>query len=316
MPSATQVDIPVGTLPVLDLAEFLAGVPGARERSGAQLRAALEEIGFFQIVNHGIDWALVDDVYAQAARYHALPLEAKLSQRMTSKLMGYSPLSDEQNEGHKPALNAAYFIGRPSSARNQWPGEDVLAGFRDACSRYYDAIDALGVRLLELYAVGLGLEPDYFKAFFQPSLATLRLSHYPPIPAEDGQWGIDPHTDAGFMTLLPSNPMAGLQVRRPDGTWFDAVQEPCSFVVNSGDMLRRWSNDRLRSTLHRAVNTSDVDRYAVPFFFDPRVDTVIACLPTCTSADDPPRYEPINYRDYLVAFMRRSYRGARDEPIR
>lgn len=303
------------TLPIIDLGPFLTGAPGARAEAGAQLRRALEEVGFFQIVNHGIDWAQVEDIYQQAARYHALPLEAKLPQRMTSKLMGYSPLSDEQYAGAKAALNTAFFMARPTSSRNQWPDEATLPGFRAACSAYYERVEALGQRLLELYAVGLGLAADHFQSFFAPSLATLRMSHYPPIPAEDGQWGIDPHTDAGFMTLLPSNPVAGLWIRRPDGTWFEPPQEPHSFVVNSGDMLRRWSNDRLLSTMHRVRNVSTTDRYAIPFFFDPRVDAVIECLPTCADEDHPVRYPPITYRDYLIPFMQRSYRGARDEPM-
>jgi isopenicillin N synthase-like dioxygenase len=111
------------------------------------------------------------------------------------------------------------------------------------------------------------------------------------------------------MTLLPSNPVSGLMIRRGDGTWFEVDQEPRSFIVNSGDMLRRWSNDTFLSTVHRVRNTSKTDRYAIPFFFDPRVDTVIECLPSCLDPGGEPRYEPVVYRDYLRAFMGRSYAG-------
>ncbi len=113
------------------------------------------------------------------------------------------------------------------------------------------------------------------------------------------------------MTLLPANPVAGLQIRPAGGDWFEPAQEPESFVVNSGDMLRRWTNDRFLSTPHRVRNTSGRDRYAIPFFYDPRVDTVIECLPTCREPGRPPRHEPIVYRDYLKAFMGRSYAAVR-----
>ena len=170
--------------------------------------------------------------------------------------------------------------------------------------------------LLPLYAAALDLPLEYFQAFFRPSLATVRISHYPPIAAEANQWGIDPHTDAGFMTLLPSNPVPGLWIRpdRPAAEWFEPVQEPESFVVNSGDMLRRWTNDRFLSTLHRVLNVSGRDRYALPYFYDPRVDTVISCLPTCTDEANPPRHASIVYGDYLKAFMGRSYTQVR-EPV-
>ena len=153
-------------------------------------------------------------------------------------------------------------------------------------------MDQLGHELLPLYAVALGMPADWFGQWFDPSLATLRMTHYPPLAAADDQWGIDPHSDAGFMTMLPSNPVGGLMIRRPDGTWFEAVQEPRSFIVNSGDMLRRWSNDTFLSTVHRVRNSSGTDRYAIPYFFDPRVDTVIECLPSCRAEGAEPATRP------------------------
>lgn len=296
----------VSTIPVIDLAGFLAGQVGARDQAASELRAALEQVGFFQVVNHGVDWAKVEGIYRLAARYHALPTEAKAPHQMSATKMGYSPLQG-QVRGAKPSLNAAYFLARPDSSRNQWPAEGDLPGFRATASDYYGTMDRLGARLLELYSLAAGMPAEYFGRFFQPSLATLRLSHYPALHAEVDQWGIDPHTDAGFMTMLPANPVAGLWIRPAGGEWFEPRQEPQSFVVNSGDMLRRWTNEQFRSTTHRVLNQSGTDRYAIPFFYDPRVDTVIECLPSCTDTNHPPKYGPITYRDYLVPFMQRSY---------
>jgi isopenicillin N synthase-like dioxygenase len=299
-------------LPTLDLSGLRAGVAGEADRLAAQLRDALEQVGFFAVVGHGIRWDQVTDIYHQAARYHALPLAQKLAHPLGPKIMGYNPMGGERHSSRPSALNAAFFMARPGSSRNQWPDEALLPGFRAACAEYYEAMDRLcHDRLLPLYARALELPDDWFQARFDPSLATLRLSHYPALPAEDDQWGIDAHSDAGFMTLLPANPVAGLWIRPPDSNWFQPDQPQESFVVNSGDMLRRWTNERFLSTVHRVRNDTTRDRYGIPFFYDPRVDTVIECLPSCRSADDPPKHEPITYRDYLTTFMGRSYAAVR-----
>lgn len=303
------------SLPVIDLASLRAGESGSHEATAAQLRAALSEVGFFSIVGHGVPWDQVLDIYDQAARYHALPDEVKRAGLMSQRAMGYSPLGSAQKGDRPPALNAAFFMARPGSNRNQLPSNEVLPGFATAVTAYYRAMDELGHVMLDLYALAAGMPVDYFHQFFDPALATLRLTHYPALMAGQDQWGIDPHSDAGFMTMLPTNPVAGLWIRPDGGEWFAVEQEPESFVVNSGDMLRRWSNDRFLSTVHRALNESSTDRYAIPFFFDPRPDTVIAALPSLVDDEYPQRHDPLVYRDYLTAFMSEGYAPVRGEAV-
>lgn len=304
-------------LPVIDIAATRDAVTAAALDSTAmasaatEVRDALVDVGFFSIVGHGIPWSQVEDIYHQASRYHGLPDEVKADHTMSATKMGYNPLGAAQRGDLPPALNAAFFFARPGSKRNQLPAEDELPGFGSAVTAYYEAMSEVGQVMLRLYALAAGMPADHFLPFFDPALATLRLTHYPALAAESGQWGIDPHSDAGFMTMLPSNPVAGLAIQAPDGTWFDVEQEPRSFVVNAGDMLRRWSNDRFRSTRHRALNASGRDRYAIPYFFDPRADTVIDVLPSCVDERHPSRYEPLVYRDYLSAFMRDGYAPVR-----
>lgn len=305
------------SLPLIDIAPARAAVsagspyPAALQSVAIQVRTALVEVGFFSIIGHGIPWAQVEDIYEQAARYHRLADSVKAAQTMSATKMGYNPLGSAQRGDLPPALNAAFFFARPGSKRNQLPAESELPGFRSALSSYYEAMDGVGQVMLRLYALAAGMPADHFLPFFDPALATLRLTHYPPLDAADGQWGIDPHSDAGFMTMLPSNPVSGLALQAPDGTWFEVEQEPRSFVVNAGDMLRRWSNDRFLSTRHRALNASGRDRYAIPYFFDPRADTVIDVLRSCVDRDNPVRHEPLVYRDYLSAFMRDGYAPVR-----
>ena len=298
-------------IPVIDLSDYRAGVHGAREAAAGELRTALCDVGFFSIVGHGLAWNQITEIYDWAARYHALADEAKLRPgTLSAATMGYSPMQGEQISGRKPSLNAAFFMARPGSARNRWP---ELDGFEAACSAYYRLLEGFCRDwLLPLYAVAVELNPHWFQQFFKPALATLRLTHYPPAPVAADQWGIDPHADAGFMTMLPANRVGGLHIKLASGDWFEAGQEPESFIVNAGDTLHRWTNGRFRSTVHRVVNTSGIDRYAIPFFYDPRVDTVIEPLPSCCSASNPAQWATTTYRELLTTFMGRAYQTVRD----
>ncbi|MEQ9640754.1 MAG: 2-oxoglutarate and iron-dependent oxygenase domain-containing protein [Alphaproteobacteria bacterium] len=310
--------------PVLDLAGYLSGAAGERERLASELHRALTTVGFFFIVGHGISQAQIDAVFAQAARFHALPTAAKDRLKFNKHNIGYVALGAGRSRSSaiakvaKPNLNAAFFMKRerapddpdvvndvPMRGLNQWP--DGLPGFRETLIGYFDAMEALARRLLPLYAGALGLPAPWFDPHFADAQITLRLSHYPSTDYVDEQYGLAPHTDAGFMTLLANNDVPGLSVR-PDGRdWMAVPDLPGAFLVNSGDILRRWSNDRLLSTAHRVRNEAGRARYAIPFFYDPRTDVTIECLPTCCGTEDPPRHAPIVYGDYLGAFMARNY---------
>ena len=136
----------------------------------------------------------------------------------------------------------------------------------------------------------------------------LRMSRYPVIDgADDTIASLVPHTDSGFMTLLPPNKVQGLSILLPDGRWMEAPGLEDAFVVNGGDILHRWTNERFLSTPHRVRNVSGQLRYAIPFFFDPNHDTLIECLPCCQSADDRPKYPPITLGDYALWFSAQRY---------
>ena len=321
------------TIPVLDLGPFLAGAPGAHATTAAALRDALEHVGFFFIVNHGVPWPLVQEIFAEARRFHALPLEEKLPLKMSKHNTGYVAVGGGVSNAsriataRKPNLNAAFFMKRdrppdhpdvindvPLRGLNQWPAE--LPGFRAKLREYFATMEAFCTRVLPLYARALELPHDFFAEPFREAQITLRLSHYPRVPAEDEQFGLSPHTDAGFMTLLPDNDVPGLEIRPAGWDWVPAPSLPGSFLVNSGDILRRWTNDRFLSTEHRVLPSTTRDRYAIPFFFDPRTDVVVECLPTCHEPGNPPKYPPTPYGEYLVWFMQRNYHGAPAEAPR
>ena len=314
-------------IPVLDLGPYLAGRPGARETTAAELRAALEGVGFFIVVNHGVPRDLIVRTFAEARRFHAQPSETKLALRMNEHNNGYMAMgryavwTSDVNANDKPDLNEAFFVkrerapddplrrsGRRFVGPNLWP--DRLPGFRETVLAYTAAVDALGRRLVPLCAVALDLAPDYFDAAFAESQFSFRLSHYPPVQAEPNQFGIAPHTDANFLTFLAQTEVPGLQLRLPSGDWLDVPYVPDSYAVNAGDMMYRWTNGRFKSTPHRALPPVGRPRYAIPFFLGPHIDTLIECLPTCRTADTPPRFPAISYEQYLLWWYDANYNPA------
>ena len=299
-------------IPVLDLQPLTDGSDSAVEQLGEELRAALTDVGFFFVVNHGVDWRQVEDIYAEARRLHASPAEDLATIKMDGEHGGYLGLgggtsyaSEIAGEIRTPNLNAAYFVHRGGyRLGNQWP---LLEGFQKTIDDYMDAVTALCDRLLPVLARSLDLPTDTFQPHFDDPSCTLRMSHYPVLDYGEHDWGLAPHTDSSIMTLLPANDVPGLEIRPAGHDWIVPPALPQSFLINSGDMLKRWTNNRFRSTAHRARNNSDVDRYAIPFFYGARDDALIEALPTCVDDEHPVLHEPITYGDYQRWFLNRNY---------
>jgi isopenicillin N synthase-like dioxygenase len=174
---------------------------------------------------------------------------------------------------------------------------------------YFDALYDLSKRLTRGLALSLGLPEGHFDAFCDDAMGTLRLLHYPPQPPQalPEQKGCGAHTDFGCLTLLWQDGNGGLQVQDGNGGWIHVPPLPGTFVVNLGDLIARWTNDRYRSTLHRVVNASGRERYSMPFFFTGRPDYVVSCLPGCSAPGDAPAYPPITVAGHLEACYRRTY---------
>jgi isopenicillin N synthase-like dioxygenase len=312
-------------IPVIDLGPYLASEPGALDRAATELRVALTEIGFYAIVNHGVPADLVRGVYEQVARFHAQPLDRKLAIKLDKHNVGYLPMKGDTLRTSvvaavtKPNVSEAFFVardlapshpdvvsGRRFRSANQWPAG--LPGFRETVTAYCDAMERLVQKLVPLYARALALPAEYFDAPFRDFQYKLRATHYPPQdePAED-EFGIAPHTDTSFLTLLAPNEVPGLSIRTQVGSWIDAPSIPGAFMVNGGQLLLRWTNDRFLATAHRAVNRSGGERYALAFFCDANIDWPIAAVPTCVGPDNPPKYETTYYTDYMIRYQQQSY---------
>jgi isopenicillin N synthase-like dioxygenase len=304
-------------IPTLDIAPHLEGTPGGREKVAAHLREISETVGFFYLKGHGIPQNIIDSVFREARRFHALPEDLK---RQCPRISNFSLNSGYQaSVEHKPGANvniisdakpnlySSFMVNReggsggPSMTEEQrrvdvnvWPKD--LPGFKEVVMDYHGRIENLARQFLPLWATGLELPLDYFDKYFTTPHVSLALSHYPP-QKEIGQrqYGIAPHTDNSLMTFLAQANVPGLAVRMPSGHWRLVDIVPGTLLVNTGNIMVRWTNNEYLSTKHRVINTSQVDRYSIPTFFGPSADALIECLPTCQNAERPPLYEPITY---------------------
>jgi isopenicillin N synthase-like dioxygenase len=313
-------------IPVIDYGAYFAGLPGALESVAAKVAHACENVGFFYALNHGVGDEVIERAFAASRRFHALPLEQKLALKLNDNNIGYLPINasvqgaSTVHKATKPNQNESFFVShdrgpdhpdviarKPLRGRNQWPSG--LPGLPADMMAYFDALRAMCDRMLPPFAVALGLPPDYFSPFFaNEAHANLRFLHYPPREAaEDDTFGQAPHSDNSFMTALARTDVPGLAVRLPSGEWFAPPIIPGTFLINLGNIMRRWSNDRFLSTPHGVLNESGTDRYSIAYFHSPNPDSVIGCVPTCVSDDNPPRYPPVLYRDLVLDFYRANY---------
>jgi len=307
---------PEGRIPVLDIAPYLAGTAGARQALAAAFARSWEDTGFMVLAGHGIDPALPAACFEAAARFFALPEEAKLALKIGEVNIGFLPTgaqvirTSKIAEVKKPNLNESFYIirdyppdhpailqKRPFVEPNKWP--QGLPDFRVATVAYFTAMEGLARRLLPSVATALGMSPDYLDHDFRDPTCTLRLIRYQPQPpGEDDRFGFAPHIDTNLLTFLAQSALPGLEVRTREGEWLRPPAIPGTFVINTAEMLGRYSNDRFAPTPHRVVNANGEMRYAIPFFFGPDNDAMIRPVPSCVSAANPSRYEPLLYEDH------------------
>lgn len=291
-----------------------------------QVRAACLGSGFFYLSGHGIDGDLLDGVFAANRAFHGRPLEEKLQIKLNRWHRGYQAFATStlvSSARFAPATAAnqleSFFLRHEVSpddpgyqvgelmGPNQWPDDTE---FRDIVSRYDAATRELGLRLLPVFSLAVGEHGDFFQQFFHAPSTALRLIHYPPTPERrgDGVFGIHPHTDYGFITILAQDETGGLEIQTIDGTWMPAPPIPGALIVNIGDILARWTNEAFNSTPHRVINPSTRHgRYSVGMFFDPDVDADIRCLDQFTGQGRPAKYPPIRYGDYFLERLNNNY---------
>ena len=319
--------IATSTLPIVDVTGLSSSDPEKRRAVGQALRQACLDKGFFYCAGHGIPAGLIDAVFAETRAFFDLPLETKelVAKEKSFCNRGYETLGGQTLQaGAKPDLKEGYYIGlelpeddprvvarKFNHGPNQWPAD--LPGFRPAMRAYHAAMLDLAERLMRGLALSLDLEENHFDGFVRDPLAILRLLHYPPHPPQAGsdELGAGAHTDFGGVTLLLQDEVGGLQVfDNASQGWIAAQPIPGTFVINLGDMIARWTNDRYRSTLHRVINASGRERYSIPFFFTGNPDFEVSCIPTCLAPGESPLYPPITVEQHLQSMYSKTYVAA------
>lgn len=319
---------------MIDLTGFHDGDPAARDAVVAAVDDAASTVGFMQIVGHGIPAETEQGLIDAVDGFFTRPMPEKLGCRpaSTATNRGYSPPRSERLSHslgvYSPAdLFEAFNIGVDAAdlpgldlpadmyAPNIWPARP--AGFAVGVTAWFTAAGRLAETMTQVFALALGLPTAYFQPFQDHSLDVLRMNNYlvpDDVVLAEGQIGMGAHTDYGIVTILWADAVPGLQILAADGRWHDVVPAPGALLVNLGDLLARWTNDRWISTMHRVVPPRDIGgrlvrRRSAAYFHDGNVDAVIACIPGCATAENPPRYAPVTVAEHLTAKLAGSRGG-------
>jgi len=316
-------------IPLIDLAPWFTGDEAARKAIAEEVDRHLQALGFLVVINHGIDQSVFDDARNAIREFKALPLDVKEKYRQTGEgYRGWVGVGEESNAGAygvdaPPDLKETYAVGTPVVpdelraraprwfAPNIYPDAEVPS-FRPATNRFIDEARNLVDELLDLLSLALGMPQDTMRSFCTtPSLSASFNWYLPrtalqaaPLP---GQYRIGPHTDYGTLTILDRQPGSGGLEVLADGEWITAPWVEGGLTVNTGLLMGRWSNDRWSPNVHRVApppeDDPDEELISLVLFHDPDFDAIIAPLEGCCSADNPPRYEPVDAGEHLARMM-------------
>ena len=275
----------------------------------AAIDAACRDHGFFLLTGHGID-EVIEGTWDWTRRFFDADRSVRTAVLRTEEnpLGYYDRELTKRRRDHKEVFDLIDPTIPALDARNRWP--DTLRGFRDAMVRHFDACSDLAVRTLSLVHDALGLAADErASSACDRHTSTVRLNHYTvgdPVPADErggladlGPTALGYHTDPGVLTLLLQDDTGGLQAETADGTWIDVPPRPGTVVVNLGDCMQAWSNDRYRAAVHRVLPMTANRRFSIPYFSNPHRDAVIEPIPALSAAG--PRYRPFPWREFMAA---------------
>ncbi|KAG6086966.1 hypothetical protein E4U31_002028 [Claviceps sp. LM219 group G6] len=323
-------------IPLIDFSKFLNRGPHERQFTAQEILHGFQTAGFIYLKNHPIPTHVIQRIFARSASFFALDDETKLRLQWTtpeanrgysspgrekvSQLVDVSEVSKIRSAA--PDLKESLEIGRDTRPEfpNQWPDEEdnvSLRGFRKDMVDFFRTCQALHVDVMRAIALGMGLEEDFFDQFINASDNNLRLLHYPGVKAEvfklnPGQTRAGEHSDYGSITLLFQDRQGGLQVKSPTGDFVDATPIDGTIVVNAGDLLSRWSNDTIRSTIHRVVEPPRQDdehpaRYSIAYFCNANLDSFIETLPGTYATEQDKKYKGVKSGEYLIQRLKTTY---------
>jgi len=328
------------SVPVIDLAPYLKGAPDGKRKVAEEVGRACRDIGFLTIIGHGVSDDLVENFYRSAREFFDLPVseKIKIKQPRPDQVRGYSGVGEEGlsyslDEPSPPDLKESLTFGpadvppddpyyrAPAAgqffAPTLWPSKPPE--LKALGIAYFRAMEKLSAQLMRIFALALDLPEYFFDDKIDKHISNLRILHYPnqPDEPEKGQLRAGAHSDYGSLTIVRQEEApGGLQVLNLQGEWVDVKPIPHSFVVNIGDLMMQWTNDKWRSTMHRVVNpprdkANSSRRLSLVFFHQPNYDALVNCLDSCCDAANPAKYPPITSGEHFIGkFVKQSTLGA------
>ncbi len=307
---SARVQAMPASIPVIDIGGLYSSDPAAKKAVAAKIGAACDDIGFFYAVNHNVPVETIDKAVALADRFFALPETERLKVKANSNNRGYRDVWDSVHRNGKTNAKDSFDLGFPVKvddpevlagtpfyAPNQWP---ELPGFETAVESYYMETYRLGMKILEGFALYLGKPEDFFTQHFTKPVADMVINHYlgaAGLHISDQASG--PHTDHGIVTILWQDSLGGLEVMGKDGEWISATPLRGSFVINIGELMKRWTNGRFKATVHRVVHLQDKSRYSMPLFCNPNFRTTVDPRDLGISDADA-KFEPVQSGQFLI----------------
>jgi len=306
-------------IPVVDVKKYTKGSPVEREAFIQKLGDAFQSVGFVGVVNHGVPKELIDDFYAAAKAFFALPEEVKRKYEIEGMAgqRGYTSFGKEHaKQSEVPDLKEFYQIGQVVTdgdpIKEMYPDNIMVeeeAAFTKLGDELFRAFEQAGATLMQAIAEYLELDKNYFEDKIHNGNSILRAIHYPPITQEPkSAIRAEQHEDINLITLLVGASAGGLEIYTKQNEWVPIAPGADEIVVNVGDMLQRLTNDFLKSTTHRVVNPPreewDKPRLSIPFFLHGRADMDLTCLPECVTDERPLKYEPTTAGEYLDERLR------------
>ncbi|PRQ23270.1 putative ent-kaurene synthase [Rosa chinensis] len=304
-------------IPLIDLSAINSpnsiSDPEDIERIVREVGNACKQWGFFQVINHGVSSDKLQKIEASAKKFFALPLEEKRKiRRDLNNVLGYYDTENTKNirdwkevfdfDVEDPTLVPASpdpEDDEETEWTNQWP--EYPPEMREACQEYAREVEKLALKLMGLIALSLGLPEDRFKGYFKDQTTRIRLNHYPPCPSPELALGVGRHKDGGALTVLAQDDVGGLEVKRKtDGEWVRVNPTPNAYIINLGDTLQVWSNERYESTEHRVMVNSEKERFSIPYFLEPAHYTIIKPLEELINEQNPAKYRPYSWGKFTT----------------
>ena len=311
-------------IPVIDISPLVGpqNNPKSLRKTAKEIENACKNIGFFYVKNHQIPQNHLDAVILVMQEFFNLPEEEKMKIHIGNSdvFRGYTPLGKELTNAKYDWHECVDFgldlepnhpeviAGNQLLGPNQWP--ENQPNFRKALERHWDLMILLGRRITEGLAMSLGFDKKKFARFMCKSHSFMRISNYPPYGKDQEENvgdGIGAHIDYGFLTILLQDNIGGLEVKNADNEWVSAPMIPGTFLINIGHMIQRWTNDYYKATIHRVIPPKHETRCSLPFFFEPNFDAIVVPLDTFCSKNNPPRYKPFHFGNYLESKFTTSY---------